>query len=346
VTARRVALAATFVSAVLCRFDHGAVAAGPRLRVLIVVDESDDPFAERIKAEVSALGLEVVAVEPWRTGETVESLDAAGRAHQAAAAIRMVASRKGVEVWMANQPTGRSLLRQLVVDERAGAPNEGLVALQTAELLRTTLLSRSEVPGTSSGGAAARGAPAASLSQISAPAPAPSAASTGLQAAAGALYSPGAGNPAIQAWLTLNRVIVGRVGLSLDMSAPLYPGTLSGPEGSASVGAWLAGAAAFVRYERPDGHVYATVAMGAAVIRVNAEGTTNAPFVGTTESTTAGAGYVRLDGGVEIARWLRFGGRAVAGAVPSGVTVRFAGNEAAVWGRPFLGGLLFADLAW
>ena len=122
-----------------------AAAAEARLRVLIVVDASDDPFAERIKAEVSALGLEVVAVEPWRTGESVESLDAAGRANQAAAAIRMIASRKGVEVWMANQPTGRSLLRQLVVDERAGAPNEGLVALQTAELLRTTLLSRSEI---------------------------------------------------------------------------------------------------------------------------------------------------------------------------------------------------------
>ena len=111
--------------------------------MLIVIDESDDPFAERIKAEVSALGLEVVAVEPWRTGEAIESLDAAGRANQAAAAIRMVASRKGVEIWIANQPTGRSLLRQLVVDERP-VPNEGLVALQTAELLRTTLLSRSE----------------------------------------------------------------------------------------------------------------------------------------------------------------------------------------------------------
>jgi hypothetical protein len=32
------------------------------------------------------------------------------------------------------------------VDENPGAPNEGLVALQTAELLRTTLLSRSDVP--------------------------------------------------------------------------------------------------------------------------------------------------------------------------------------------------------
>ena len=144
-TARHAARSRPLPSVAAARFASAAAAVDGRLRVLIVIDESDDPFAERIKAEVSALGLEVVSVEPWRTGEAVESLDAAGRANQAAAAIRMIASRKGVEVWMANQPTGRSLMRQLVVDERP-VPNEGLVALQTAELLRTTLLSRSDVP--------------------------------------------------------------------------------------------------------------------------------------------------------------------------------------------------------
>src|SRR6185369_15064121 len=51
-TAARSALAATLVAAALTRFDHPAVAAEPRLRVLIVIDESDDPFAERIRAEV------------------------------------------------------------------------------------------------------------------------------------------------------------------------------------------------------------------------------------------------------------------------------------------------------
>jgi len=56
VNAARAALALTVVCAVLGRFDT-AVAAEQRLRVVIVIDESDDPFAERIRAEVSALGL-------------------------------------------------------------------------------------------------------------------------------------------------------------------------------------------------------------------------------------------------------------------------------------------------
>jgi len=59
------------VSGLLAAAGNHAAAADPRLRVLIVIDESDDPFAERIRAEVSALGLEVVTVEPFRTGEPV-----------------------------------------------------------------------------------------------------------------------------------------------------------------------------------------------------------------------------------------------------------------------------------
>ena len=84
------------------------VAAAPArpLRVLIVVETSEDPFAERIRAEVSALGLEVVVLEPSKTGEAVDSFDAAGRNNPATAAIRMVPSRKGVEIGSRISPPG------------------------------------------------------------------------------------------------------------------------------------------------------------------------------------------------------------------------------------------------
>ncbi len=316
-----------------------SAAAQEKLRVLIVIDASDDPFAERIRAEVSALGLEVVAVEPWRTGEAIESLDAAGRANQAAAAIRMVASRKGVEIWVANQPTGRSLLRQLIVDERAPAPNEGLVALQTAELLRTTLLSRSETAPPPP----PRPVPTIKEEPPPAPPPPPSA---GLQAGFGALWSPGGGDEAYQLWMTIHRFLVRPLGVALDVSAPINPGTVSGPEGSASVRTWLAGATVFSRYERPSSGLYATVAAGAAVIRLDIRGSPGAAFVASSHTATVAAGYARADGGFAVNGWLRFGARAVVGVVPSAVTLKFAGNEAAVWGRPFLAGLVLADVSW
>jgi len=343
VTAARTALvAAALLSGLFAAIGNHAVAAESRLRVLIVIDESDDPFAERIRAEVSALGLEVVAVEPWRTGEPVESLEAVGRANQAAAAIRMVASRKGVEVWVANQPTGRSLLRQLIVDERPGTPNEGLVALQTAELLRTTLLSRSEVPAKPSPARAPP--PPTAPPQIAASPPPP--AIGGLQAGAGTLFSPGAGVPAVQIWISANRIVAGPFGVAVDVSAPLHAGTLSGPEGSARIDAWLGGAALFLRHERPEKGVYATAAAGLAAIRLNAAGSASAPLIASTQSATAAAVYARADGGIDVTRWLRLGLRLAAGVVPSGIDVKFAGNDAGTWGRPFLAGLVLLDLAW
>jgi len=331
-------LAAFVLLALLGARASSAAAAEEKLRVLIVIDASDDPFAERIRAEVSALGLEVVAVEPWRTGEAIESLDAAGRANQAAAAIRMVASRKGVEIWVANQPTGRSLLRQLTVDERAPAPNEGLVALQTAELLRTTLLSRSETAPPPP-----RAVPA--IKEEPPPAP-PSPPNAGLQAGFGVLWSPSGGDEAYQLWMTIHRFLVRPIGVALDVSAPVNPGTVSGPEGSATIGAWLAGATVFWRYERPTSGLYATVAAGAAMIRLDIRGSAGAAFVASSHTATVAAGYARADGGFAVNSWLRFGGRAVAGVVPSAVTLKFAGNEAAVWGRPFLAGLVLADVSW
>jgi hypothetical protein len=340
VTAARVALALTLAAAVVLRFDAAASAAESRLRVVIVIDESDDPFAERIRAEVSALGFEVVTVEPWRTGEPVESLDAAGRANQAAAAIRMVASRKGVEVWVANQPTGRSLLRQLIVDEQPGAPNEGLVALQTAELLRTTLLSRSDLPA-----ASPRLPPAVAPPTIATPAGPPPPPSGALQAATGVLYSPGAGNVAWQFWLTLSHVIRRPVGIALDVSGPARASTITGPEGTATIGAWLAGASLTLDYEPGDG-LYGRAALGAAAIRLTADGSAADPLVASSRTVTSGAAYARADGGFQVAWWLRLGVRGVAGVIPGGIAVHFAGNDAGTWGRPFLAGMAVADIAW
>lgn len=338
-TARHAALlAAAALSIAAARFASAADAVDGRLRVLIVIDESDDPFAERIKAEVSALGFEVVSVEPWRTGEAIESLDAAGRTNQAAAAVRMIASRKGVEVWMANQPTGRSLMRQLVVDERP-VPNEGLVALQTAELLRTTLLSRSDLPPK------APPPPPSVEPPSEKPIAPPGPPTVSLQAATGPLYSPGS-SITMQAWGTLSSVVVRPFGLAVDASAPLQSSTITGPEGSASLRWWLFGAAAFMRYDRPGSRLYGIAAAGGAVIRLNATATANAPLLANAGSTTAGAIYVRADGGVAATRWLRLGARAVAGVVPQGVLVQFAGNEAARWGLPFLAVFGLVDLSW
>jgi len=250
----------------------------PAPRVLLVVDQPDDPFAERIRAELTGLGLVVVALETWRTGEPVTSLEGAARREQAAAAVRMIASRRGVEIWLGDQSTGRPLLRQLVVDERPEGPNQGLVALQTVELLRTSLL-----PGIPFGTQAMPPSPAPVapgppvVTTPSGP-PGPSA-ELGVQLALGTLFSPGGVGAALQAWSTLHRALGERLELALDVSLPVRSATVTGPEGSARVGTYLLGLALVRRGEPPSPHVHVAVALGASVVRVGVDGEAMAPLL-------------------------------------------------------------------
>ena len=214
------ALAAACLVSTLC---VGVAKAESTVRVLLVIDQSDDAFAERVRSELAGLGLAVIVAEPWRSGDQIVALDAATRAAQAAAGIRMLPSRKGVEVWMADQPAGRSLLRQMIVDEH-NEPNQGLVALQTAELLRTALLSstvvrKSEPLPATSGPPLPKASPAEVV--VASRAASPQAPRAGIQAALGAMVSPGAGDAALQIWLSLYRFVTDRWALALDVSAPL-----------------------------------------------------------------------------------------------------------------------------
>jgi hypothetical protein len=329
------------------------VVAAPRppQRVLLIVDRPKDTFAERIRAEMVGLGLTIVVLEPWRTREPFGPLEAVARGQHAVAAIRMLASRKGVEVWMADETSGRSLLRQLIVDESQGGPNESLIALQTAELMRTSLLSQSRPPPTPAlSGATWSAAKAADASDstdvaVVAGTPAPPV-KTSVQAALGVLASPGTGTPAFQAWISFERWLGQRLAVALDLSLPLHPTTVSGPEGSARVGAYCAGAALVAHMDPSGSPFFGAAGLGIAALRVSADGQAMAPLVASSTSTTVAAGYFRADGGVDVTRAFRLGLRAVVGTTISRVSLSFAGNDAGTWGRPFVAGLALAELRW
>jgi hypothetical protein len=324
----------------------------PPMRVLLIVDRPDDRFAGRIRAEISGLGMLVLTLEPWRTAEPVGPLEEAARAQQAVAAIRMVPSRNGVEVWMADRTTGRSLLRQLVVDESPGGPNEGLVALQTAELLRTSLLSAPPPPAPRPVVSPPPTAPAVPPPAVppppvvTAPASPAAAVKAGVQAGIGGFYAPGGTGGELQAWFSVHRSFGGRLGLAVDFSLPLGSATLSGPEGSTRMRTHLGGVVLLAHAHAPAAF-YASGGVGAALVRVGFDGETDNPML-TARSTSlvTGAGYLRGDAGLEAASWLRVGVRAVAGAALRHAGVRLAGNEAATWGPLFAAAFAVLDVSW
>jgi hypothetical protein len=306
-------------------------------RVLLVVDQADDPFARRLQAELTTLGLDVRTVAAWRAGEAVDTLERAARAGGAIAAIRTVPSRKGVEIWMADQVTGRPLLRQLVVDESPGGPNQSLVALQTVEILRTSLFSRPEPP--------------APPPDVLTPPPAgpPSAtAEVGVTAGVGSFTSQGGTGTALQVWLSLHRTLglTHRLEVDLDLSGPALSPTLSGPEGSASVRTFLAGAALLVRHEIPAARLDLDAGLGGGAVVVAFEGHAAPPLAASSDVVASAVGYLRADVALEATRWLRLGVRGVAGLSAQRVKIQFAGNQAADWGRSFGAALAIAELCW
>ena len=162
------------------------------LKVLLIIERTNDPLMARIQAEISAQGLTVVTSGP--TGP----LENSARQQQAVAAVRALPSRNGVEVWMADATTGRTLTRQMVVDERPEGPDYTLVAMQTAELLRTGLFPKKEKAE----------APPATPVVMTVTATPETPARTGewrFQGGLGGLNSLGGVDTAMQSWLTAQR---------------------------------------------------------------------------------------------------------------------------------------------
>jgi hypothetical protein len=305
--------------------------------VLILVDDASDPFMGRVKAEVGAVrGLQVV------THATGASLDAAARAENAEAAIRKVASGNGVEVWMADVTSGRSLLRQLIIDESPEGPDQSLVALQTAELLRTSFFPKHDLsdpgialPRTPPGPPAAAATPTA-----------PSSGKNAVQTGLGFLYSRGGVSPALQAWLSYAHLWHRHVGIVLDLSAPLARGSVSAPEGTAEVSAVLAGAGVYARFESGSGRMFFATSLGGAFAAIVASGQAAQNLLSSSTTVYTGLTYLRLGGGFYPTDWLALGVAGILGTTTSRVRIQFANRDVGEWGMPIAGAIVYGEGRW
>lgn len=308
-------------------------------KVLLIVDRPNDPFIERIRAEIAALGLTVFTRGP--SGP----LEADARAQHAAAAIRILPSRKGVEVWMADATSGRTLTRQLVVDEAPQGPDQSLIALQTAEILRTGLF-----PPPPPKPAPAPPPPPPPPKPAEPPAviiPAPRVGSeASVQLGLGALYSPGGAGAALQVWLTLEQRWRRGFGIALDASGPVLPASMTGPEGKSDVGALSAGLRLFARFPANDSSWFLTAGLGGGVLNLRTHGHADPPLIEASRSVVVGHGYARVDSGWRPAPWAKLGLAVLAGSTFDPVTIRFADNKAGTWGTVFLASFLQFGIEW
>lgn len=290
-----------------------------------------------VKAEVSSVrGVEVVVHPP------VGSLDADARAERAEVAIRKLASGKGVEVWMADATSGRSLLRQVIIDESPDGPDQSLIALQTAELLRTSFFPKraASAPGVTTP------LPAPPTTAVVAAPPAPTPHEDSLQAGLGFLGSRGGAGPALQAWLSYRHLWSRHWGMVLDLSAPLARGSVGNPQGTAHVGAVVAGGGLHARLKSESGRTFVAGSLGGAFATVLVKGQPVPNLLGSSTRAYTGLAYLRLSGGFCPTRWLGLGVSGWLGTTTSRVRIRFANRDVGEWGMPIAAAVLYVEVAW
>ena len=221
----------------------------------------------------------------------------------AIAAVRLVTSGQGTEVWVADRITGKTVIRELVASTEADVRPDD-VALGAIELLRASLMElhspsspRGEADITSE--VRALSYPTAERPRPRTETPALPAFSLsggpsldlGLDGVGPSLHSQWA------AWLGLGQ----RFGARAFASLSLLPGHHEVPEGSVEVASNVLGLGATFDFTRQDAPLVPTLGVGAAAARVETVGRARAPFMSTSESSWFAGGYGQLGIGWRVA---------------------------------------------
>lgn len=320
-----------------------------RSRIAIFCVEGDS-FGMRLAAELRELGFDALLIAPDGEVASGASLEASAREAGAVAALRGVPSGQGVEVWIADRVTGKTLLREI---EDTG-PDSALV-LRTVELLRATLLEISipeapaaEAPSTAEGArqldvpprralAARRGAPSSE---------APPWVTLRFALAPGFFFSPGGFGPIPAFGAGIEWRLSDNAGLAVLGTIPLASAGIERPEGTVSLTVWTAGAAARVFLAEPQSPWAPSIDLGAMVLSVESAGYAGKGYTAGSSSAWTGAPFARVGLAHSLAPPVRVRADLLVSALMQGVSVRVADREAATWGEPMVLLSLGVDAGW
>jgi hypothetical protein len=310
--------------------------------VAIVTAEPNAPLTKRVRAELLALGVDVLVLRPPdEAGPSREPLEQAARSVGAAAAVRLVASREGkVEVWVADRVTGKAVVRQLDAPTAGGAADE-TVAVGAVELLRASLMElhapsppRGEVP------------PTAKLEALALPSLAPPAPRLGLALLGGAELGVAGLAPSPDAGFAVWARIAGPLGARVVGLVSAAPSHTGGVAGAVDVSSQLAGLLA--SYDLADAAAtwVPRVELGVGAAHVTASGTGAPPFVGASDSAWVAAPMAGAGVAWSFARGLRLRADVLAAWALPAVDVKTPAGTAGRWGAPAIVPTLGLEILW
>jgi hypothetical protein len=310
--------------------------------VAVVTSEPNSSLSRRVRAELEALGVDVIILRPPAEAQTSrEPLERAARNVGAIAAVRLVVSGEGkVEVWVADRATGKAVAREL--DAPAAGASDATLATGAVELLRASLMElhsseppHGDVPVTPKIEALALTAKTA-----------PWVPRLALATSAGAeLAAPGLGvsvDGSIGVWARIG----GNFGVRFVGRATLAPAHAQTAAGSVDVQSQLAGVMGSYELVDPTGTWVPNLEAGIAVAHVSATGNAELPFQGSTQEAWAAVPLVGVGIAWAFMRGLRLRVEVIGGQAFPTTEVRTPAGPVGKWAEPSVAGTLGIEVMW
>ena len=304
-------------------------------RVLVIEDTEMKRFGARVRAELRALGFEVETIEAADAPSRV-SLEDAARAAGVVAALRLRPSRSGVEVWVMDRVTAKTVLREVVLSQ---GDDESAVALGAVELLRASLLEVEEPHFTP------REVPPSPAIQRLVPSQSEPRGRLSLALGPALAVSPGGlgVTPHVDLWARARIAEPFEGGLRL--LAPTIPAVVDAREGRSTITLSSAALAADAVLLPAASALRVRTGVGVGVLWVHMEGTGAQAFVGRGDDVVSAFTFVHVAPTIALGPSLRLFADATVGLADPRPVVVFAERKVAGWGQPAILTTLGIELA-
>jgi hypothetical protein len=316
----------------LAALSFSSFARASSARILVVPNEETKSISARLSAELRSQDFEVVVSDRPMPETSREALEDAAREAHAVAALRIRPSRAGVEVWVMDRVTQKTVLREIVM-EKGG--DDAMVAVRAVELLRASLL-EVEAPHFVPGEAAPTPATEA-LVRKPAPARLPA---TSIEIGPAFSLSPGGISAAPHLFASLRWHAAPRFDLGLTAIAPTLPAVVDDAEGRSTVTlAAIAMGGDFLLLERSS--VYnARGGVGVGVLWAHLEGAAAPDFRSGRDDVLTSLSFVDIGVSRALGSTMRVWLDATLALTAPRFVVRFGDRDVADWGRPAFFGAL------
>ena len=306
-------------------------------RVAVVYGQAvDSRIPDRLRAELSALGMDVVPVF-FTADEPPPTLDSAARGVGAVAALGMLTATGGIEVWVADRTTGKTVLREFLAGPSRTV--DDVVALQAVELLRARLV---EVPPAPSQPPAE---PGSKPPPTSAPVQHERAATLWLEFGPGISTGPTGTAVHAHGFIGVRWRMARRFGVDVWGRLPLTRSSIDRPTASAEVAPWLFAVNASLWLSPARANWQFVGSAGVAGAHLAISGDAQPPLTAQSDSVTTALPFVRASLARRIGKSLALGVDGIVGVAAPRPSIRFSGSEVAEWGRPLVAGTLYCDVA-